>query len=230
MKKPPRCIDWEGIERDYRAGILSVREMAAMYGVSHPGILRRARKEAWDRDLAAKIKATAETKVTKAAVTGVVTAHKAASEAAIVEANAEAIMRVRLAHRTDILKARALVQRMMDKLHALCDDDLLERLSELVLGDLDAEHDAGRDRAKKMREAFDKATSLGSNAKVLKDLADALRIVVALEREAWSIDNAAATKPPLREVGDDELIAMHMRFANLATARAAKALDGRTLQ
>ena len=52
-----KVIDWEAIERDYRAGILSLREIAAVHGCSHVAISKRARAEAWARDLAAKIQA-----------------------------------------------------------------------------------------------------------------------------------------------------------------------------
>ena len=61
--------DWESIERDYRAGLLSVREMAATYGVSHVAIMKRAKKDGWERDLSAKIKAKAEALVTTREVT-----------------------------------------------------------------------------------------------------------------------------------------------------------------
>ena len=58
-----RVVDWESIERDYRAGLLSVREIAAAQGVSHTAIQKRAKVEGWDRDLKAKILAKADLSV-----------------------------------------------------------------------------------------------------------------------------------------------------------------------
>lgn len=52
--------DWERIEADYRAGLLSVREIAASNGVSHVAIGKRAKRDGWERDLQAKIKAKAD--------------------------------------------------------------------------------------------------------------------------------------------------------------------------
>jgi hypothetical protein len=44
-KAPVKEIDWELIERDYRAGVLSVREVAASQGITHGAINKRAKRE-----------------------------------------------------------------------------------------------------------------------------------------------------------------------------------------
>ena len=46
--------DREAIERAYRAGLLSVREIAAFCGVSHTAIQKRAKANGWERDFKAK--------------------------------------------------------------------------------------------------------------------------------------------------------------------------------
>lgn len=56
--KPPP--DWERIEIDFRAGVLSTREIAQAHGISHTAINKRAKAYGWDRDLSAKIKAKAD--------------------------------------------------------------------------------------------------------------------------------------------------------------------------
>lgn len=45
-KKP---VDWAEIERDYRAGTMSIRELAAWYGISDTAIRKRAKKDGWER-------------------------------------------------------------------------------------------------------------------------------------------------------------------------------------
>ena len=52
MSKP--AIDWEAIERDYRAGILSVREIGAKCGCTHTAINKRAKRDGWERERAAR--------------------------------------------------------------------------------------------------------------------------------------------------------------------------------
>lgn len=42
-------IDWERIEGDYRAGILSLREIAEAGGCTEGAIRKRAKRDGWDR-------------------------------------------------------------------------------------------------------------------------------------------------------------------------------------
>jgi len=51
-----RFIDWDAIERDYRAGVKTLREMSADHHVSHVSIDKHAKKRGWTRDLGEKIK------------------------------------------------------------------------------------------------------------------------------------------------------------------------------
>lgn len=53
-----RQVDWEAIYREYRAGLLSVREIAKMFGITHGAIQKRAKKfpEQWKRDLSGRVR------------------------------------------------------------------------------------------------------------------------------------------------------------------------------
>ena len=55
MTEEKKSIDWERIEYDYRAGILSVREISEARGVSHTAVNKKAKQLGWERDLKAKI-------------------------------------------------------------------------------------------------------------------------------------------------------------------------------
>ena len=50
-KNKPTDIDWETIENEYRAGMLSIREVARRNGVDHAYLIRTAKKKGWSRDL-----------------------------------------------------------------------------------------------------------------------------------------------------------------------------------
>ena len=66
-------VDWERVEFQYRAGILTLREIGAEHGMSHNSVDKRAKTRGWVRDLKAKIVAKAQELVDRAQVTPKVT-------------------------------------------------------------------------------------------------------------------------------------------------------------
>ena len=48
-----RSIDWAAVERDYRSGLYSLRELAGKHPCARSSIANRARKDGWTRDAAA---------------------------------------------------------------------------------------------------------------------------------------------------------------------------------
>lgn len=173
---------WERIEQLFRAGLLSVREIASACGVSHTAINKRAKAEGWERDLKAKIKAKADSLVSKREVSSKVSTETLATERGIVEANAEVIADIRMAHRTDIGRSRRLANKMLDELESLTDNrELFEELGELMR-DPD---DKGFDRR---NELYGKVISLGGRSKTMKELAETLKTLVLLERQAYDLD------------------------------------------
>lgn len=186
--------DWERIEADFRAGLLSVREIAFANGVSHTAIQKRAKAQGWDRDLGGKIKSKADALVAKREVASQVATATAASERQLIEAGAEAIARVRLAHRADISRSRALAMSLLAELEGTCIVDSRETLESLkqMLRKPGEEISPGMARA--ISEQIDRLNGLPGRAKVLKDLCDSLRVLIALEREAYGL--ASLETPP----------------------------------
>src|SRR5471030_833222 len=135
--------DWERIESDYRAGLLSVREIASSQGMSHTAIQKRASKDGWTRDLGAKVRAKADSLVAKRQVAKVVATEKVETERQLVEATAQVIADVRMSHRTDITRFRRLVLDLLAEIEAETgNNDLFEELGEL----LRSEDDKGQDK------------------------------------------------------------------------------------
>lgn len=182
VDKPRQSKDWEAIERAYRAGLLSIREIATEYGVSHTAINKRAKKEGWDRDLKAKIKAKADSLVSKREVSSQVSTRNPETEREIIESNATVIANVRMAHRGDIRRSRGLVNKLLDELESVSDNvDLFEELGELM----HSPDDKGMD---KLNDLYHKVVSLPSRSKTMKDLADTLKSLIGLERQAYGLD------------------------------------------
>lgn len=178
--------DWERIELDYRAGVKSLREIAAEHGITEGAIRKRAKKpgEAWERDLAGRIQAKAEELVRKDAVRAEVRANQSASEKAVVDANAQAIADIRLSHRRDIRRARTLTNALLSELEQQTDPETLVMLAQL--GEmLRNEDEKGQDRR---NDLYQKVISLSERSKTLKTLAESLRSVVDMERTAFGMD------------------------------------------
>ncbi|MPT24533.1 MAG: hypothetical protein E2577_17040 [Starkeya sp.] len=174
--------DWEAIERAYRAGVLSVREIAAAHEVSHTAINKRAKREGWDRDLKAKIKAKADALVSKREVSTEVSSKQAETEREIIELNAEVIANIRMAHRGDISRSRRLTNKLLDELEGLTDNrGLFEELGELMRNP----DDNGQD---KRNDLYNKIIDLPGRTKTMKELAETLKTLVALERQAYDLD------------------------------------------
>lgn len=177
MTKP----DWEAIESAYRAGLMSVREIASQHGISHTAINKQAKKEGWERDLKAKIKAKADALVSKREVSKQVSTEKAISERQLIEASAEVIANVRMEHRGDIRRAREITNTLFDELGAECADiESLRKLGELML----QPDENGRDR---LNEVYQSIIALPERVKAVKALSDSMKNLIGLERQAYDI-------------------------------------------
>ena len=177
MTKP----DWETIESAYRAGLMSIREIASQHGITHGAINKRAKRDGWERDLKAKIKAKADALVSKREVSTQVSTGKALSERILIEANAEVIANVRMEHRGDIRRAREITNALFDELGAECADiEALRKLGELML----QPDENGRDR---LNEVYQSIIALPERVKAVKALSDAMKNLIGLERQAYDI-------------------------------------------
>lgn len=180
--------DWEAIESAYRAGLLSIREIASQHGITHGAINKRAKRDGWERDLKAKIKAKADALVSKREVSTQVSIETATNERILIEANAEVIATVRMEHRGDIRRARNIASSLFGELEAECADvAALQQLGDLMFEPDDKGYD-------KLNEIYHKVISMPGRVKSMKDLSDTLKTLIGLERQAYDIDGP---------VGDD---------------------------
>lgn len=115
-------IDWEAVEREYRAGQLSVREIAKAAGVSHTLINRRAKNEGWTRNLADRVREAVSSKLVSSGVSN-------AGAKQIVEVAATRAVDVILSHRKDIARLRSIAAALADELEADAKKVSEERMS-----------------------------------------------------------------------------------------------------
>lgn len=182
-KKPKP--DWERIELDYRAGVKSLREIAANAGVSHVTISKRAKKYGWTKDLSKQIQSKADALVNEAEVNSRVNTVSPVSEQETIDANAQAIAEVKRAHRRDISRARNVAMGLLDELEAMVGIETAKNLAQL--GDiLRMEDDKGRDT---LNDLYHKIVSLPGRSKTMRELSESMTKLVNMERQAYGMDD-----------------------------------------
>lgn len=188
-------IDWERIELDYRAGVKSLREIADGSGTSHVNIAKRAKAQGWVRDLTKKIEAKANELVNKASVNTPVNKASPAAERVTVEAVANTQATIRLAHRADIERTRRLCMGMLTELEQQSADPALITEAADILRSTPPEEMTKEKRAK-LAEMAAKAGSLQSRSSTMRSLAESLKGLIALERQAFGIREEMPEPPP----------------------------------
>ncbi|RUR68672.1 hypothetical protein EJP67_16545 [Variovorax guangxiensis] len=114
-----KVVDWEAVELQYRAGIRSLKDIGSEFDVSDAAIIKRAKRDGWSRDLKAKIQAKADAKVSAAAVSAEVSARTKVAERQVVEANAQVLFDVQMAHRAGLRRLAELRDKQLGELEAL---------------------------------------------------------------------------------------------------------------
>jgi len=169
-----KSVDWEAIEREYRTGQHSIAEIGRHFDISHPAILKRAKRDGWTRNLAAKVREAVTAKLVTSEVTG------AAGQRETIEAAAARVVQVVREHRKDIGSGRSIVRNLFAELaeaserHDELEDDIVAETAD------DAR--AGR------RTAMLRAVSLSTRAGVAFTLSSAMKNLVVLEREAFGLE------------------------------------------
>ena len=182
-------VDWEAVEREYRAGVKTLRQIGEQFGCSHVAVKKRADNEGWSRDLNEKIRAAAEAKVTKAQVTKQVTKEQKVTERDIIETNAEALATVIRSHHKSLGRLETVIQLLFDRLEAeLKDPELFSQLGDLMY----APDKNGQD---KLNDLYRKVIDLPMQTDTAKKLAETLRIKIELERKVFKIEDQTVTQP-----------------------------------
>lgn len=176
-------VDWEEIERLYRADLRTNAQLAKDFGVHASTIRRRVNKHGWKRDLKSRIKERANAIVQERAVSSLASDQIARDDMTI-EENAQLTANVRLSHRQDIGTARQLAMTLLDDLSSQIGADNRARLEDLFIAALKA--NAIDESA---LEAYERVTSLSNHVRVMKDLADTMTKLVTLERQAYGLDD-----------------------------------------
>ena len=199
MSEKAKRTDWDAVERDYRAGLLSNREIGERHGCSEGMVRKKAKALGWTRDLGAKVAAKADDLMRRQVAKSERTPENVATEREIIETNAQAIVAVRMSHRSNISKATGIVLKLLDELEIQTDNrELFDKLGDIMF----SPDKNGQD---KLNEAYHAVISRGERTKSMKALADSLKVLVTLEREAWSIGIEKEGPGDLEKMTESEL-------------------------
>ncbi len=202
-------VDWEGVERDYSAGLLSLREIADKHGTKESSIRYKANQKDWTRDLSKKIEQKTNEKLRKTELRTELRSEKAISEKEIIEVNAQAIVYIKFAHRGDIRKSKNIVNALFDDLELTTDNrELFEQLGELLRQESESGHD-------KLNDIYKKCISMPQRIDGVKKLTDALKTMIGLEREAYDIQS---TPTPIDNAVSSLLKAVQGSYISVATS------------
>lgn len=187
--------DWDAVERDYRTGRFTLRELAAKHGATHTTIARRAEREGWTKDLTEAIRQATNAKLVQQAVTQqavqqeCTTAQQAVTQTVLVAA--EMNKSVILEHRRDLSSARNVAVDLLDELAKAA---LLAQDQDALI-DILAGKNAEPADEHRARQLVSKALSVNSRISSIKALAEAFTKLHDGERRAFNIGDMAAETP-----------------------------------
>lgn len=221
--KPPRPhelapIDWAAIQPHYEAGVLSVRRIAKMFGITHSAISKRAASSGWTRNARGEIDELAEVALAKTTAQverkrRLELARQArrnkpeTSEAEIAarafgtiepltaadtEVAAQALAMVQHVHRTLAGDARTLAAQLLRELHAAIEHPEVIAQAADALDHIAYWEPTAAERADVMA-AINLVSSLPQRTNVLAKLVETLHKAVGLEREAWGLATAGGS-------------------------------------
>ena len=178
-----KSVDWEAIEREYRAGQLSVREIGRRYEVDEAAVRKHAKAEGWTRALAAKVREAVREKLVRNV--GPQDGPHPIRDAEIIDMAAARGVEVVRQHRATLSRAHCIVSGLLEELQS--ESDNREAIEEDILVE------TADDKTSRRRHAMLKAISLPTRAGTALALGQALRALVPLERQAFALDAEVPT-------------------------------------
>ena len=199
-RKADNPIDWTAIERHYRAGQLSLNEIAKQYEVTRQAISKRAENEGWVRDLAEKIEQETKSKVmvaiAKREIAGNLPPEIKLAERQLQAINSDVAATIDLQGRDDVARALSVQRSMLDELEALTDPkfrSFLDAMAEAM--DESGPTASGGWKNDKINELYRYVISLGGRIKMAKELGSAHGVYLPLQRKMFKLDEGKSAAP-----------------------------------
>lgn len=189
-EESPKFIDWVAVEKHYRAGLKSLRTIAEEYGITEGAIRKRAKRDAWSRNLERRIQEKAQEKVRKELVRTPGTQLTPASERRTVEEYSDLVATVDIGQREDVKAAMANARGLLMELVQLARPEFQEML-EAIAEEFDQSTERRVDKA---NELYRYIIGLAGRVKMAKELAAVHGVYVPLQRKIYRLDDDDSKK------------------------------------
>jgi len=176
MSKKKR-IDWKLVEGEFRAGQLSIREIAKQHECSDTAIRKKMNALGVSRDLSNRVAEKVRTELVRSEVR---TANQETEREIVTVAAARSVEVVR-SHRIKIHKGTTVVEKLLDDLYDVIDHR--EEIEEDIV--IATENEPNAKRQKRMM----RAVSIQQQASTAVSLSAALKNLVAIERQAFNLSD-----------------------------------------
>lgn len=182
-------VDWQAVEREYRAALLSNRELADKHGCSEAAVRKRAKAGGWQKDLSAMIRKRVANKVAQAPARRKRNdpppqqdekraERQEAVDEQIVEDASSAIAEIISEHHEVLSKTRERVERVFGGLDKLLDE------------------------MEKAKDEEDRQSMLARSAKLLELHTRTLERILKLERVSYGLDESDEAAGKRRTLSD----------------------------
>jgi hypothetical protein len=167
---PRRVIDWEAIEREYRAGQLSVNEIAKGAGLTEGAIRKRAKRDGWTRALVERVRKAVREQLARADGTSCdgtrdgTNLQRTRTDAEIVQAASMRGVEVVTSHRSDLRQLTEMKRTIAERLEAHLNGEPVDKA---FIGDKESPGD------------------------LLEKLSRVTARMIPLERQAYNLDGSS---------------------------------------
>lgn len=210
-------VDWEAVERDYRTGQFSLRELESKHGAGYAKISKRAKDHGWTKDLGDAVRqATSAALIAEVATDRATKGQHAAT--GVVLAAAELNKQIILGQRARVAEATSVVLDLLGELRATTKSPAdLQAVFEKITEDLD-----GLELAS-VQAQFRDFMRLHNRVGSAQKLMDALAKAQAMENGAFALETPAANKDPAKAPGGNRYeMTDEQLLAEIAEIRAAR--------
>jgi len=198
--------DWEAIERDFRMGLGTVREIARRYEIPHTTISRRAASKGWTQDKSAEVRARARAKML--VVQNAPQTHqkekthqkenRGEPKDADLDAAADEQVSIHRAHRSMGAGFRSLATALLAE----------AQMATANIGDIQEaiDDETARDKTSVRRTMMMRAVSLPSRAAALNSLTSSGRNIQYIERLSHNLAPALPQDEGARDTGPYQVV------------------------